>query len=282
MRFPFSLKQLRTVCLCLIWLLTTTTALPAENRNELVDVYIRAAGGEEAIIRLGSLFEGLPVSSVIDQAPPDSLIGRVRKAMRASYDTGRAMTIFRNALSGSFSEQSLKEAISWHRSLTGRKVFRANMEQENGALPGYLAEATQKPGYDQRYEELKRLDSVMDYSGELTTRLSRAVVFSIEAARLLQGMNADGTALDQGEKFWIQIGVGMQISGAVKQMMLFRLRNLSNRELKKYIAYYETKAGQEELSVIRNAWEAVMDDWEQNGMNMLFPAGKGSADFRGT
>jgi hypothetical protein len=211
----------------------------AETHEELVSRYmIMSEKGQSATNLLTSL--GLDLSEPVKQK------------LGAFISWSRHEMV--HIISSSLDDDTLRKLIAFHESPLGQKISEkvSSMKPDMELIDAYYSEISGRADASPRMELIQRFDSNTGYSEMLTDVGMKEVKFS--------GMSMDITLNRNGQKVDGSVPLGSfmneqrdamipKMKLAMQKLLLYMFKELSDEELKAYVAFNETDAGRQSMAV---------------------------------
>jgi len=171
-----------------------------------------------------------------------------------------------NFVASKMDDALLQNLLKWYESPLGQKIVNEETSSsgadEQANLLRYLASLQENPPAQERVNLIQDLESTTQLS-DLTTNITIEVLKG-----MIITINMSLPKDKQVEIASIEEDIS-NIKPLIKeefrkQMILssyYTYRNLSNDELKEYIAFYKTKTGQKEIEITGSALSHLLNQW---------------------
>jgi hypothetical protein len=258
-----SVTMILKLSLCLL-LLSTGIAI-AETHEEMVQRYIEISGIRNMLSSFPEQIDTMAAQARKTSSDPE-IEEQVFKIMKECFDIDRFEKQLAGFLLQNTEKQQMERFLGWLESPLAKKVTREEVRSsepsEQANMVRYITDLQELPPTEERIELIQRLEE--------TTRMSDLMtkIFMEITQGMMEAMNLALPELKREslENIYAEIG---KIQPAMKdafrrQMILssfFTYRNISNRELTRYIHFYASDTGQEEIRVTSNALGYVLKKW---------------------
>jgi len=233
--------------------------------EDLADKYIKISGTDKIIAVFPDQLEAMHKQRLLTSENPD-LEKKIASTMKESFDVGLAKQNFRSYLLGNTDVNFLKKLNQWFETPLGKKIkeeeiLSSGPESQTEMLK-YIADLQTKPPSQDRIATIQKLEKTMKLSELATDIYMELTIGMLEAFNIAapeKKRKEPGSIKEEIEKnkFVIQ--------ETMRQQMIFSsfysYRNISGKELMKYIDFYESETGKKEIKVITNALGFVFKKW---------------------
>jgi len=251
--------------IAILMIFVSANYVAADTREEMIAKYIKLSGAENALASLPVQLEALSFQNITTSKKPQT----DRKAielLKQAFDSEQARKELFQFISMKMDESLLQNLLVWYESPLGQKVV-SEESSSSGAdkqakILRYLASMQDNPPAFDRITLIQNVESTTQLS-ELTTNI---------IIKIMKGMLKSINLSLPKEKQVEDVNIEKYISNerplikeeSRKQMILslyYTFRNFTNDEIKQYIAFYKTKAGQEEIEITGGAFFHVLNEW---------------------
>ena len=250
-----------TLCL----LLLSTGMAAAETHQEMVRRYIELSGIKNMLSSFPEQMDAMAAQARLTSRDPQ-VEKQVFEVMKESFNIEHFEEELANYLLQNSDRQLLNKLLSWLESPLAKKVTReetrsaAASEQTN--MVRYITDMKELPPTEERIELIRRLEETTRMSDLMTKifmEIMRGMMESVNLA--LPEMKRESL-----DRIYTEIGkMQPAMKDAFRQQMIlssfYTYRNISSRELTRYIHFYATETGQEEIRITGNALGYILKQW---------------------
>lgn len=274
-----SVKLVLQLAFCLLFLSAGTGA--AQSHQEMVYHYIEISGIKTMLSSFPEQIDTMAAQTRMTSRDPETG-DRVLEIMRETFDIQR----FEQELAGYILANSDKELIArllkWLESPLAKKVtheeVRASAPSEQANMVRYITDLEELPPTRERIELIQKLEEttrMSDLMTQIFMEITKGMMESINLA--LPEMRRESL-----DTIYTEIGrMQPAMKDAFRQQMIlssfYTYRNISNRELTRYIHFYASETGQKEIQVTGNALGYVLRQWFSEVSRNLILLHKGKA-----
>jgi|GEM_PF-6219831 len=226
------------------------------NRSEIENL-LKLSGADETIGGLPDLI--FTQLSQFEDRFPEGRYSEVKELLNRSFSIQKSFDIYHDHFSSRLSKSELDSLVSWFQSETYLKVDSCTQTEEFDSLDFLAAE---------RYGEKLITDSSLAYRSQQYDQFSESEgiiagygeAFSKGLISLLRAINPvviESEKLSENDfirsKTWIEQEYFPQLAQRVKNLMLYGCRNLSDKEIIDYLAFYTTPLGRKYSAISKDS-----------------------------
>ena len=249
-------------------LLVFSTFAAASTHEKLVSKYIELSGIEEILYSFPEQLEQTANQKSLTSTNPER-DQKVVEILKSAFDSSKAENELYLYLLDHTNPQHLSDMIDWLESPLGRKIkmyeVESSLPQEQANMLRYIADLQADPPSQERIILLNTLEEVSQTSelvATITIDMIKGMIWAI------------GKTLPEEEQLNIQeaeekiVEMKPVIKSSLRQQMViasfYTYRDITNEELEKYIALYQSDAGKAEIEIVGAAISKVMTSWLSN------------------
>lgn len=254
----------------------------ADSREELIAKYIKLSGVENALDSFPDQIEALSTQRLMTSKTPET-DKKSTELLKESFDERRVKKELITFISSKMDDALLQSLLKWYESPLAQKVVdeesKSSGADKQANLLRYLAGLQENPPAQDRITLIQEVEASTQLS-ELTTNITIEVMKGMFKTINLSLPKEKQVELADIEKD-ISDTKPLLKEEFRKQMILssfYSYRNLSNDELKEYIAFYKTEAGQKEIEITGSALSHVLNLWFATAADKIFAYAKAESE----
>lgn len=257
----------------LLLLLLLSPSAYADTHAQLVKKYLKRSGIHETLASFPDQISALSAQKLLSSADPE-FEKKAVTIMKQSFHVKEAQDHFFAYMLENADVAFLKKALAWQESPLGKKI---TAEELAAAKP----EARQK-----LLDYLERLETTPPLKGrdaaiqkfEKTTGMSKRSAHII--LELIRGMNESINQTLPADKRKTKADLEKELDRMRPMILdsmrekfilssLYTYRNLTDKELSRYTAYYESETGRKELDLTIKAFSHVFSKWFERVLDRI-------------
>ncbi|MDA8126987.1 MAG: hypothetical protein M0009_17590 [Deltaproteobacteria bacterium] len=252
--------------LSVLMVLAFATCAIADTRDEKIAKYIELSGIEKVIDSIPSQLDAVSSQRLMTSKTPDA-DKKAIELLKEAFDGQRARKELFNFVTKQIeNDLLLQNLLKWYESPLAQKIDNEE-SSSSGAdkqadLLQYLTVLQKNPPTRERIDIIQEVESTIQLS-ELTTNIVVEIMKGMFKTISLTVPKEKQVELADIEKEIIKLRPIMK-EGLRKQMVLssfYIYRNLSNAELREYIAFCKTETGKKEIEITGGALSYVLSQW---------------------
>ncbi len=256
-------KVILQFTLCLL-LLSTGIAV-AETHQEMVQRYIEISGIKNMLTSFPEQMDAMAAQARLTSRDPE-VEKQVFEMMKESFNIERFEEELATYLLQNTDRQLLHKLLRWLESPLAKKVtreeVRSSSPSEQTNMIRYIIDMKELPPTEERIELIRRLEETTRMSDLMTKIFMEIMKGMMESVNLaLPEMKRESL-----DRIYTEIGkMQPAMKDAFRQQIIlssfYTYRNISSRELTRYIHFYATETGQEEIRITGNALGYILKQW---------------------
>ncbi|MBN2429085.1 MAG: hypothetical protein JXK94_12180 [Deltaproteobacteria bacterium] len=256
-------KVILQFTLCLL-LLSTGIAV-AETHQEMVQRYIEISGIKNMLTSFPEQMDAMAAQARLTSRDPE-VEKQVFEMMKESFNIERFEEELATYLLQNTDRQLLHKLLRWLESPLAKKVtreeVRSSSPSEQTNMVRYIIDMKELPPTEERIELIRRLEETTRMSDLMTKIFMEIMKGMMESVNLaLPEMKRESL-----DRIYTEIGkMQPAMKDAFRQQIIlssfYTYRNISSRELTRYIHFYATETGQEEIRITGNALGYILKQW---------------------
>jgi len=254
----------------------------ADSPEEMLAKYIKLSGIENALTSLPEQLEALSAQRLMTSKNPET-DKKTTELLKQSFDAERAKSELSRFVSTNMNDSLLRDLLKWYESPLAQKIvdeeINSSGADKQANLLRYLASLQENPPPQERITLIQEVESTTQLS-ELTTNITIEVMKG-----MFKTINMSMPKESQVELASVDKDINdlrpMLKEEFRKQMILtsyYSYRNITNDELKEYIAFYKTAAGQKEVEITGSALAHVLNQWFVSAADKIIAYAKSESE----
>lgn len=226
-----------------------TVSLFAKAELKLVEEYLEVSGAKEIILALPQQIELGYLQNIKDEKLKEIDI-------KSSFDPDQTMSYVREVLSDQFSDEVLKNIITYYRSDLGKKFT------SNGLNAMRESDIKKRADFYKKIEKNPPSYRRINVMNAFVDRLELTPVAVHLIGELLGSINATLVMSDDTEK--VMQNIAAQIKEHMFDASLYAYGDFTEKELKSVMEYFYTNAGRTEQAVLSGLFkQLIMESFMQ-------------------
>lgn len=246
-----------------------------EHHAALVQKYIRLSGLEKTINGLPAMIASMSQQKRLTSQDPD-IDKKVAEAMVKGFDSKKVLAELQQYLLAHTDEYYLVDVLSWMETPLATKIQREEQQSEDPSKSAevlrYIAKLQENPPPQERIalvQDLVATTHMVELASSIAVRLIRGTLENVN--KMLP--NVQQVPQEQIEARLRQ--VRSMLEGSLRQQMTlssyYTYRNISDEELRQYIAFYKGETGKREIEITGGALVYVLGNWFSEVGQRLVP-----------
>lgn len=255
------------------WLALNVLIARAEIPDERVDQYMALSGIDEMLEALPRQIEVM-VGRLLQASENPEAERVLMNALVGAWDPVATRASVEAYIQGASSPEEIGHLLDWKVTPLAKKVMAAEMESYQPEfeveLRHYTENLQNNPPDEQRDAAVDRLVKSAHLSElmvESSVQPSLALALVLLGAGMIDSKEALGDLHRDLEA--MREKLSPQMEKQARQMSYYIYRNITDDELNRYAAYYETDLGKREVALSYGAMKAAMSRWSKDSAKTL-------------
>ena len=237
----------------------------AETHKQMVTKYIELSGIKSMLSFFPEQMDAMSNQTRMTARDPETE-QRVYELMKDSFDLDECEKKLTAYLVKNTDKKFMGQLLKWLESPLARKVTREEIRSSSPAqqanMVRYITDLQEMPPPQERVELIQRLEESTRMSETMTDIFIEIMKGMVESVNLALPENKrQSTEVIFAEIMKIQPAMKDAFRQQMVTTSFYTYRNISNRELAKYIRFYDSEIGQKEIRITGNALGYVLKEW---------------------
>ncbi len=237
----------------------------AETHKDMVSKYIEVSGIKSMLSTFPEQMDAMASQNQMTSSDPEAE-NMVYELMKESFDQERSERELTDYLLQNTDKKFLSRLLKWLESPLAKKITReetrSSTPSEQVNMLRYLADLQEMPPTQERIELIQQLEETTRMSDLMTDIFMDIMKGMLESVNLaLPEEKRQGTDAVFAEIMEIQPIMKDAFREQMIMTSFYTYRNISNREMAKYIQFYGSESGQKEIRITGNAMGYVLKQW---------------------
>ncbi len=258
-------KSLITLTWTLVIMVAATTSLFADTHAQLVKKYLKRSGIHETLASFPDQISALSAQKLFSSQDPE-FEKKAVAIMKNSFHVKEAQDHFFAYMLENTDVTFLKKALAWQESALGKKItaeeLAAASPEARDDLLRYLEKMETSPppkNRDAAIRKFEKTTGVSKRSAHIILELIRGMNESINQALPPDKRKTRGDLEKDLDRMRPAIVESMREKFILSSFYTYR--NLTDQELARYTAFYESETGKKELDLTIRAFSHVFSRW---------------------
>jgi hypothetical protein len=240
-------------------------SVSAETHKDMASRYIEVSGIKSMLSSFPEQMDAMASQNQMTSRDPEAE-NRVYELMKESFDLERSEKELTDYLLQNTDKKFLSQLLKWLESPLARKItreeVRSSTPSEQANMLQYIAYLQEMPPTQERIALIQQLEETTRMSDLMTDIFMDIMKGMLESVNLaLPEERRQGTDALFAEIMKIQPIMKNAFREQMIMTSFYTYRNISSRELGRYIQFYASETGQKEIRITGNALGYVLKQW---------------------